>query len=40
MFQPQQTAELASFSHVLLVLESIIEEVPGTVDAGKRELRN
>jgi hypothetical protein len=27
MFQPQQAAELASFSHMVLALESRIEEV-------------
>jgi hypothetical protein len=34
MFQPQQAAELGSFSHVALTLESRIEVTTGTMDAG------
>jgi hypothetical protein len=34
MFQTQQAAELASFSHVALALESRIEGTTGTIDAG------
>jgi hypothetical protein len=31
-FQPQQTAELGSFSHVALDLEPRIEGITGTID--------
>jgi hypothetical protein len=34
MFQPQQAAELGSFDSVSLALESRIEGITGTVDAG------
>ena len=34
MFQPQQAAELSSFGHVALALESRIEGTTGTIDAG------
>jgi hypothetical protein len=34
MFQPQQAAELSSFSHMALVLKSRLEGVSGTIDAG------
>jgi hypothetical protein len=34
MFQPQQAAELSSFGHVALALESRIEGITKTVDAG------
>jgi hypothetical protein len=34
MFKPQQAAELGSFGHVALVLESRIEGVTGKIDAG------
>jgi hypothetical protein len=40
MFQPQQAAELSSFSHLSLALESRIEGNSGTIDAGYLELRN
>jgi hypothetical protein len=33
-FQPQQAAELSSFNHLALVLESRIEVITGTLDAG------
>jgi hypothetical protein len=33
MFQLQQEAELSSFSHVTLVIESGIEGTTGTIDA-------
>jgi hypothetical protein len=32
MFQPQQAAEIGSFSHVALALESKIEKTTGTID--------
>jgi hypothetical protein len=34
MFQTQQAAELGSFSHMILALESRIEGITGTIDAG------
>lgn len=34
MFQPQQAAELRSFGHVAMALESRIEGAIGTIDAG------
>jgi hypothetical protein len=34
MFQFQQAAELDSFNHVALALESRIEGTTGTIDAG------
>jgi hypothetical protein len=34
MFQPQQAADLSSFGHVALALESRIEGATGTIDAG------
>jgi hypothetical protein len=40
MFQPQQAAELSSFGHLALSLESRIEGTTGTIDAGWLELRN
>jgi hypothetical protein len=40
MFQPLETAEHGSFSHVALALECKIEGVTGTVVAGYLELRN
>jgi hypothetical protein len=38
MFQPQQAADFASFSHVALALELRVEEVTGTIDTGWLEL--
>jgi hypothetical protein len=38
MFQPQQTEELGRFRHVALALESRIERVTGTINAGHLEL--
>ena len=41
MFQPQQAAELSSFSHVALALESRIEGTTDTIDgrlAGAKKL--
>jgi hypothetical protein len=40
MFQIQQTAEIGSFGHVALVLDSRIEGTTWTMDAGQTELRN
>jgi hypothetical protein len=34
MFQSQKAAELSIFGHVALALESRIEGVTGTIDAG------
>jgi hypothetical protein len=34
MFQPEQAAELGSFDHAALTLESRIEGVIGSIDAG------
>jgi hypothetical protein len=34
MFQPQQAAELVSFSHLALDLETRIEGTIGTINAG------
>jgi hypothetical protein len=34
MFQLQQAAELGSYGHVVLALESKIEGVTGTINAG------
>jgi hypothetical protein len=34
MFQPQQAAELCSFGHVALAIESRIDGTTGTIDAG------
>jgi hypothetical protein len=34
MFQPQQAAELGSFSHVALAFQSRIEGTTGTIDTG------
>jgi hypothetical protein len=34
MFQPQQAGEHGSFGHMALTLESRIEHVTGTIDAG------
>jgi hypothetical protein len=34
MFQFLQAAELSSFGHVVLALESRIEGIIGTIDAG------
>jgi len=38
MFQPQQAAELSSFGHVALALESRIKGNIVTIDAGAKEL--
>jgi hypothetical protein len=40
MLQPQRAAELGSFSHVALALESRREGTTGKIDAGQLELRN
>jgi hypothetical protein len=40
MFQPQQAAELGSFGHMALALESRIKGTTGKIDAGYLELRN
>jgi hypothetical protein len=40
MSQPQQAAELGSFGHVALPLESRIDGTTGTIDSGYLELRN
>lgn len=37
MFQPQRAAELDSFGTMALALESRIEGVTGTVDAGAKK---
>ena len=37
-FQPQEAAELGSFGHVALALESRIEGTTETTDAGELEL--
>ena len=34
MFQPQEEAELGSFGHVALALESRVEGVTGTINAS------
>jgi hypothetical protein len=40
MFQPQQAEEFSFFSHMTLALESSVEGVTGTIDAGWLKLRN
>jgi hypothetical protein len=40
MVQLRQAAELGSFSHVALALESRTEETTGITDVGLPELRN
>jgi hypothetical protein len=39
MFQLLKAAELGSFSHIALALESRVEGTTGTIDAGYLELR-
>ena len=39
-FQFQHAAELSSFGHVALAVESKLEGITGTIDAGELELRN